>query len=251
MSDHKKIFLYKPMENPKPDLIFGDFALDHLSGLWVKPQPSYESGWLSMMPQIPYIFRWTWDESPPKPVPEEVPFEMNMMEALIGWKAWSVENGKLYSAQQAEIAWPADAPLVAKCENGCTEPPCEHHTCGIYAGGNREEAQNYADEKNELIGLVYGWGRYVRGGDGWRAQFAYPKCFYLKQHQAELIEPLKAYHVPIYVEQPVLMYNPEEDGYEYRGEEADWNLRTIEESAAIERKRLQRRRRLKSCCPQL
>lgn len=216
-----------------PDILTAGFEKME-SGIFAKPQME------SIFPNLTYLSfannyiygTWAGLDRETAVMKEEEAFEVNMMEALVGWKAWSVEDGVLRSAQQAEVTWPADQPLVARCSTGCTEAPREHHTCGIYAGEDRDEAQRYANEPEDLIGLCYGWGRYVRGGNGWRSQFAYPKCFYLKQHQAELIEPLKTYHVPVYIEQPSLIYNPEEDGYEYRGAEADGDCRAYQDATA-------------------
>jgi hypothetical protein len=87
---------------------------------------------------------------------------------------------------------------------------------GIYATDARPDGKKYS---GQVMGQIYGWGRYVRGDKGWRAQFAYPKCFMLTESQVEFIEPLKAWRVPIYVEQPMRVYDPEEDGYGYGSNE--------------------------------
>lgn len=181
---------------------------------------------------------WGVDNAGPEKPKDESPFEVNMMEALVGWKALSVEDGKIYSASMAGISWPIDEPLVAVCKNGKDhkDSPYEHCSCGIYASERREGAEDYRHQSDpeDFLALVYGWGKYVRGNSGWRSQYAYPKCFYLEQSQALLVESLKAYHVPIYIEQPTLIYNPEEDGYEHREEATDWNCGAAEESAASE-----------------
>jgi hypothetical protein len=159
---------------------------------------------------------------------------VNMMEALVGWKAWAYSAAKM-SIRTRGVVWPYDSPLAARCEHGaCKFPdlPNESCGCGIYSG-DRDTAMEYY-ETGDVFGQVYGWGRYVRGDNGWRAQLAYPKCFYLKAGQANLIEGLRLYHVPIYIEQPQLIYNPEEDGYEYRREEADGDCRAFEESTPAE-----------------
>lgn len=184
-------------------------------------------GW-STIPGNPEVF-------PEMPV--EPPYEVNMVEALVGWKSWGYdEENKTLETRGHE--WPKDFPITAACTEFhggkevavCGEIPNEAHSCGIYAADERVGAQEYYDD-GDIIGMVYGWGRYIRGNSGWRAQLAYPKCFYLKNSQASLIEWLRLYHVPIFIEQPTLIYNPEEDGYEYRGEEADGDCRTFEESA--------------------
>lgn len=166
--------------------------------------------------------------------PKEAPFETNLTEALVGWKAWSYDTESGLTSASQSTKWTSEEALTATCTAGCTDVPREHHTCGIYAGDTREEAEGYADCDDDFVGLVYGWGRYVRGGRGWRAQYAYPKAFYLKRGQINFIDGLRAFRVPIYIEQPTRIYNPEEDGYESRGDEADWYLRASEKSDAEE-----------------
>jgi hypothetical protein len=173
-------------------------------------------------------------EPSPAPPPEP-PYEVNMMEALVGWKTWNLVNTSNGDFLETRASfWMPDGPLEAVClppRGPCYEIPNEQCTCGIYAADSKNEAMAH----NDIVGLVYGWGRYVRGTDGWRAQYAYPKCFWLTEYQAgRYIDALKKYHVPIYVSQPTLIYNPEEDGYEHRGEEENWNIRAIEESATAE-----------------
>jgi len=165
---------------------------------------------------------------PPAP---EADFEVNMMEALVGWKGWNVRRvvkdgvdyGQMLWTHSYEHIWPVDNPLEAKCTQcGCPQPvPRIGCTCGIYAADERTEARKYGT----IFGQIYGWGRYVRGSAGWRAQYCYPKMFLLREEQADLIEPLKAYHCKIYVETPTKMYDPVEDGYESQGgnEDANWN----------------------------
>lgn len=207
--------------------IYDPFAalLSYSNSLWSRP--------FTYMPGV-----WGVDFAESEKPKDESPFEVNMMEALIGWKALSVENGKIFSASMAGVSWPIDEPLVAMCKNGKDhkDSPYEHCSCGIYASDARDGAKDYCHENDpeDFLALVYGWGKYVRGNNGWRSQYAYPKCFYLRQGQEPVIEPLKAYHVPIYIEQPTLIYNPEEDGYEHREEATDWNCGAAEESTASE-----------------
>jgi hypothetical protein len=170
-------------------------------------------------------------EPSPAPPPEP-PYEVNMMEALVGWKTWDINPDGGLTTRGGHV-WTFDEPIEAICLphlRNCREIPNEQCTCGIYAADSKNEAKDH----HEILGLVYGWGRYVRGTDGWRAQYAYPKCFYLTEDQVSYIDELKKYHVPIYVSQPTLIYNPEEDGYEHRGEEENWNLGAVEESATAE-----------------
>jgi hypothetical protein len=243
------------------DLLVSGFEQAQVGGLFTRPvhgypfaQPGtyagYRFAYSVSPPPSSAFFRYGWDA--PKEATPEPEFEVNLAEALIGWKAWSVDKKGLWSVQQAGHRWPPDEAFTATCAErgpsvfdpagelsgpGCTQPVNESHTCGVYAG-SREEAEKYSgqDEEN-VIGEVYGWGRYVRGDFGWRAEHAYPRCFHLKSGQGNLIEWLRAYHVPIYVEQKseLLIYDPEEDGYHGdRNEEEGGDRGAAEEPAATE-----------------
>jgi hypothetical protein len=182
------------------------------------------------------------EPEPEPPPPLEPEFEVNMVEALVGWKAWTIDKGHLFSVSVSSARWLPDQPLVAHCAVRHTYPthpkhaecPIENCSCGIYGAATRESAEEYIDQAEEFVGLVYGWGRYVRSDKGWRAQYAYPKAFYLSADQESLVAALKPFHVPIHIEQPVLAYSPEEDGYEHRNDEADWYSGACEVPVASE-----------------
>lgn len=157
------------------------------------------------------------------------PFEVNMMEALVGWKGWNLIAGRLSSPTYHGV-WEPDQRFEAQCNNKCGEIVHEECNCGIYAIDNAFEVNGYG----RIRGQVYGWGRYIRGEKGWRAQFAYPKSFHLLEEQGHLVDVLRIYHVPVYVQQPMLLYSPEEDGYEYRNAEEDGDSRADQVSAAGE-----------------
>ena len=128
----------------------------------------------------------------------------------MGWKGWSISTGQLGSAYSS--IWKPEEPFKATCGNGrCKQSPAVNCTCGIYAADKKEIAHN---GKETVLGQIYGWGRYIRADSGWRTEFAYPKCFFLKDDQMNLLEMLKQYRVPIYVTQPFKVYAPEDDGYE-------------------------------------
>jgi hypothetical protein len=166
---------------------------------------------------------------------EEGAFQVNMMEALVGWKGWNFGSGHLWSTYRTQ--WLPEKEVQAVCPDGkCETSPTETCGCGIYAAGSIWGAQH---GPTYILGQVYGWGRYIRGGQGWRAQFAYPKAFFIEKDQMEYFESLKKYRVPIYVNQPLKLYAPEDDGYEgeqdeYRRAETDGDCRTSEESDAEE-----------------
>jgi hypothetical protein len=172
---------------------------------------------------------------PVPPQKPEVKFEVNMMEALVGWKSWNESTENLLTTNSGLCVWLPDVAMKAKCRHGGNHPKEEavfdDCTCGFYASDKKEGARGYG----QVLGQVYGWGRYVRGSEGWRSENAYPKMFLLKEEQVDLVERLRQYHVPIFVDQPMKLYSPEEDGYdEYRNTETNRDRGTVEGSSPEE-----------------
>ena len=228
------------------NVLFSDFEKNEGASLYTPKNPV--DALLSplfhyMTTPIPSFFYK--EEREEKPAPVEPEFEVNLTEALVGWKSWGWNSGRKELTSAFHQPWEPEVAAKAFCPNPirghgfpglrkqqlrCPEVPAFQHSCGIYAVDNVEDVQD-----GYILGEVYGWGRYVRGEQGWRAQFAYPKCFHLREGQALLIEHLKQYHVPIFVKQEVRMYSPEEDGYdEYRPNEAPRDSGASEESASSE-----------------
>jgi hypothetical protein len=160
---------------------------------------------------------------PPKLKPIDEPFETNLMEPLVGWKTWLIRNGLLHSQLRSGV-WPPGKPFQAMCkERKCVHPPTTTHTCGIYARDKFLGVREFLDA-GEACGIVLGWGRYVRGVDGWRSEFAYPARILIARDSLGDLEKLKEYRVPLYVMEPMRLYDPAEDGYEYWDNEADWGF---------------------------
>lgn len=204
-----------------------------------------------------YKFHFTSSFNSLEPIqPDTEPFEINLMEALVGWRAWELDLKKMalrsqnifFGDDEKHLLRPG-IPMTAYCGKmdsqyptgkpsvfdptgemptpAMHEVPAEFCTCGVYAKDTLEEV--IETSYSGVYGQVYGWGRYVRGDKGWRAQYAYPKRFYLTRDFARAMTPetvdfLRTYRVPIFVEQPTIIYNPEEDGYEYRSNEENWNF---------------------------
>lgn len=214
------------------------------------------AGWTS------YRFNYSWGMEPEEIPEDSAPFETNMVEALVGWRAYVLDWDKkalrsqnnFFSDDEWHLLRPGKA-VEAHCWKqqigqpsiqdpaGILPPvakhavPAEFCTCGIYAKDTLEQVMK--DGYKGIYAQVYGWGRYVRGDEGWRAQFTYPKRFYLTRNYANELNPdvidfLRTYNVPIYVEQPVLLYNPEEDGYEHRSDEENWSFGASAEPDAEE-----------------
>jgi len=215
-----------------PNPMFSDFHKDEGGSLFTPNNPMNEPSQLFYWnAQLPMHFRLSGTELKENlKGPAEVDFEVNMMEPLEGWKSWYVDSGILKS-NSGNCLWNHDEAVRAECRLGGAKVPAEHHTCGIYGAENRSTAAEYGD----VLGRVYGWGRYIRHEGGWKAEFAYPKCFYLREEQMNLVELLRQYHVPIYISQPILMYDPNEEGYDgYWNQEANWDSGAAQEAASGE-----------------
>lgn len=164
----------------------------------------------------------TWAYFSPKPKPEQPPeepkFEVDLVEPLVGWKSL-IFNNELLESSYSYFEWQHLVPAIAKCndcmDSGQHQPPAVHGTCGIYAVDKREDVPIDSGDDSEVMCEVYGWGRYVRGDQGWRAGKAYLKAIYLRSNQWAMVEKLKAYGVPITLDIPTPVYDPQEDGYEH------------------------------------
>lgn len=154
-------------------------------------------------------------------------FEVNLTTPLEGWKTWELKDGFLHTRDN--FVWRPDEAVTARC-TACNPTVTEDCSCGIYSADELSTARVYF----HVTGKIYGWGRYIRGYVGWRSQFAYPKEFQLDANQIELVDILRKYHVPIYIQEPTLIYSPKEDGYEHRQDETDWSSGTVEESGTEE-----------------
>jgi hypothetical protein len=117
-------------------------------------------------------------------------------EPLRGWRAWQVVDGRDgpgLTSWWHGTAWPVREALEATC-NRHGGRPSVHHSCGIYAFEEREQALAYVREPRPgaqlfmcrperalgiAVGVVSGWGRAVAHARGWRSQFAYPYDMYL------------------------------------------------------------------------
>jgi hypothetical protein len=251
----RQLKLHKPLDIP--DLVLSRMIL-HSSGLWVSERKSLELTDLAQfpvpqMPQSGFLFSigsatpsmvWTGvDEAEKNPIPpDSASFEMNLTEALVGWRVWHVgRDGFLRSIYahngKFKAKWMPDVPMESACKHN-HEVPAEFCQCGVYASDSREEAEDRIVDHGIIliVGEVYGWGRYVRGDSGWRAQYAYPKAFHVgrESFSPDVFDNLRQYHVPVYVDQPTLFYNPEDDGYENRQEDTYGNSGTDPEPDAGE-----------------
>ena len=232
--------LLRRLKDKVSDPMFSDFYRDGPGTLWRKTDPNAFNQLFGVDFAMSIPLQRVANEAPEITQDE---FEVNLVEPLLGWRGWWLDDtGMLRSLNDTDFVWPREKRAEARCERFDHTPPVKKCTCGIYAVDTRQKlAEDFPTYQQGMVtGLVYGWGRYVRGDKGFRCQYAYPRCFYLDGmsdllHTVHGISGLRAYRVPIYIDTPVQVYSPEEDGYDgYWTNEADRNLGAYEESDTAE-----------------
>jgi hypothetical protein len=106
---------------------------------------------------------------------------------LIGFREWTVAQEPTRAPRLLSLfhptSWPHDRPFTAMCLRPVTWPyrpvqpaheavPDEECQCGIYAFRRPEFDSLNGAMGPKVRGVVMGWGRYVLGALGWRAQYA-------------------------------------------------------------------------------
>lgn len=127
-------------------------------------------------------------------------------EPLVGWRVWKV-SGYSNGYWAPNVQDPTQTRITSPVRDGhIWEPgvkfeadaePNMGHRAGAYACLTREilaEKQGSLDEY-PVLGEVYQWGKVVKATEGFRSQFCYPKCFYIRDRA--LIPMLSQYNVPI------------------------------------------------------
>jgi hypothetical protein len=110
---------------------------------------------------------------------------------LVGYRVWQLNATGLNSLNGEP--WLPGRPLAAGCRAATLrtiaglakavhdphELPHADCTCGVYAAKNLEHLRQIGYERRGIHGAVSLWGKLVEHKLGWRAQFAYPKSFFL------------------------------------------------------------------------
>lgn len=110
---------------------------------------------------------------------------------VVGHRVWRWSAAGLMSLN--DEPWLPGQPLAAGCRAAILrtiaglpkalhaphEVPSEGCTCGVYAAKNLQHLRQIGYERRGIHGEVYLWGTVVEHKLGWRAQFAYPKSFFL------------------------------------------------------------------------
>lgn len=104
--------------------------------------------------------------------------EETCVEAIIGWRRWSVTMFGETLLSNNGVPWEPCKALAAVCAlgNACQGIHCG---CGIYAYKLQKDAQtgeNAPTAVTHIWGQVALWGRVIEHKTGYRAQFAYPKA---------------------------------------------------------------------------
>jgi hypothetical protein len=124
------------------------------------------------------------------------------MEEFVGWRGWRIVKEQLFSVNTDDL-WIPEEDFVAQCSLGKNHPRGIPHAtcgCGIYATKTLAKLRSNGYHKYGAIGQVSLWGDIIDGGDGYRAEFAYPRVIYvpyLSWKVAKTDSNLRAYNVPI------------------------------------------------------
>lgn len=127
--------------------------------------PTFAANWIGL------------DRSKPS---KELKEEGTIVEAISGWRRWSVEMFGDVLMSNNRVKWPPYEKLKAECKAQFgAECRGVHCDCGIYAYKQRtdvEQGENQPSAVTHVWGEVWLWGRVVEHTNGYRAQFAYPKA---------------------------------------------------------------------------
>lgn len=134
-------------------------------------------------PSLVFGNQWvTWGD--PEPPPNPLAPELTIVEAVTGWRRWSVNMFENFLFSNNKTKWEPYQKLAAECKapHQFVAKECRgiHCDCGIYAYKTRaqsEKGENRPTEVTHIWGEVYLWGRIVEHARGWRGQFGYPKSF--------------------------------------------------------------------------
>jgi hypothetical protein len=111
---------------------------------------------------------------------------LSMAEPLVGWRVWRIEHtksGPKLSSVNGEV-WPPYDRAEAACLLAEHDAPDAGCRCGLYAAKTLEGLHSLgypslARHEALAIGEVDLWGRILIAPRGYRAQYAYPRRFFL------------------------------------------------------------------------
>lgn len=122
---------------------------------------------------------------------------------MVGWRGWQVVDGTLRSVNDPSAMWIPKQEFVGYCDQGKSHKvPWAKCQCGIYATKTMEKLRVNQYHNAGAFGLVSLWGGMIDGGDGYRAEFAYPKRIFLPYLSWKLADALEVYGVPVVLMNP-------------------------------------------------
>src|SRR5580693_1870824 len=107
---------------------------------------------------------------------------------VIGWRAWNPYHAgatRLLHSISIRAVWLPGEVMAAGCAGGlCAQPPALECACGVYAFRDSKLLVSALHQHDfgglqVVLGEVFLWGKVIEHEDGYRAQFAYPKSFWL------------------------------------------------------------------------
>lgn len=120
-------------------------------------------------------------------------------EEFIGWRGWKInKSGLLCSVNGGEV-WEPATEFEAVCMMGRAHAkiPWARCTCGIYGVKTLKKLRSNGYHDEGCLGTISMWGNMVDGGDGFRAQFAYPRAIYVPYLSYRRVDDLRVYGVPV------------------------------------------------------
>jgi hypothetical protein len=127
------------------------------------------------------------------------------IEPIVAYRSWLIMGHVEELRSHCLDPWTPGVPLKARCRyrdhalplGDNHHSPVESCTCGIYAA--KEEDIKRVVPIGHVYGEVYLWGKVVEGKKGYRAEFAYPKQFFVKTKDAKKMVSQMGFGVPITV----------------------------------------------------
>lgn len=112
---------------------------------------------------------------------EELP-TFRSRSAIIGWRGWNIIHP--YFLTNSSVVWipgeRTEAICTARDHDDDVIIPADGCSCGVYAFNAPYEVKSQGYVGQTLLGEVYLWGKVIEHERGYKAQYAYPKCFYAK-----------------------------------------------------------------------
>lgn len=136
---------------------------------------------------------------------EQLGFEVpDSIEPIVAYRSWVQAIGnKNTLVSHCGFPWKPGTPMKAECMHyrhlfrEQHNAPMEDCTCGIYAA--KKEQAGLIVPRSHIYGEVYMWGRVLEGPRGYRAEYAYPKQFFIRHKDTKKTVEDMGFGVPVIV----------------------------------------------------